>query len=91
MVFSERIEPVTQFIKHREFKLDVCYRFQPYLPDVFVYHNRELHKDAYRLHAATICALIAGTRCQHRWGGPEVNKFKQVSSDGHKMSLAGSG
>ena len=25
------------------------------------------------------------------WGGPVVNNFEQVSSDGHQMSLAGTG
>ena len=32
-------------------------------------------------------------RCQYWWGEhwPQVNKFEQVSSDGHQMSLAGLG
>ena len=34
------------------------------------------------------------TRCQYKWGegvGPQVNKFKHVSSDNHQKSLAGVG
>ena len=29
------------------------------------------------------------TRCQYWQRGPQTNKFEQVSSDGHQMSLAG--
>ena len=36
----------------------------------------------------TVPASVA-TRCQYQWGCPKVNKFEQVSSDGHQMSLAG--
>ena len=33
---------------------------------------------------------MLATTCQYRGGGgPEVNKFEQVSSVGHQMSLAG--
>ena len=31
------------------------------------------------------------TRCQHQWGDPEVNKFEQVSSDGHQVTSRGLG
>ena len=42
-------------------------------------------------HYPTIRASIA-TRCQQWLGkGPKVNKFEQVSSLGHEMSLAGRG
>ena len=38
----------------------------------------------------TTCVLVATTRCQYRWGiGLQVNKFEQVSSDDHQMSVAG--
>ena len=33
----------------------------------------------------TVSALVT-TRCQYRWGCPQVNKFEQVSSNGHQMS-----
>ena len=37
-------------------------------------------------------ALVATTRCQYCWGvGPQVNKFEQISSNDHQMSLAGVG
>ena len=36
----------------------------------------------------TIHALVA-TRCHYWYGGPQVNKFEQVSSDDHQISLAG--
>ena len=39
----------------------------------------------------TVHTLVA-TRCQYQWegrGGPQVNKFEQVSSDGNQMSLVG--
>ena len=39
-------------------------------------------------HLPTVCVLVA-TRCQYQWEGPQVNKFEQVSSDGHQMSLVG--
>ena len=39
-------------------------------------------------HLQTVCALVA-TRSQYFVEGPQVNKFEQVSSDGHQMSLAG--
>ena len=33
---------------------------------------------------------VTTTRCQYQWGvGLQVNKFEQVSSDDHQMSLAG--
>ena len=35
-------------------------------------------------HLPTVCASIV-TRCQHRWGCPQVNKFEQTSSLGHQM------
>ena len=39
----------------------------------------------------TIHASVA-TRFQHQWWGPQVNKFKHVSSCGHRVSLVeGSG
>ena len=41
----------------------------------------------------TVLASVV-TRCQThggRGGGPQVNKFDQVSSGGHQMSLAGGG
>ena len=39
---------------------------------------------------------LATTRYQHWWGGPQVNKFEQVSSDDHQipvgpMSIDGKG
>ena len=38
---------------------------------------------------SAICPLVT-TRCQYELGvDPQVNKFAQVSSDGHQMSLAG--
>ena len=34
--------------------------------------------------------VLITTRCQDQWaGGPQVNKFEQVSSIGYKVSLAG--
>ena len=45
----------------------------------------------------TVRALVANTRYQYcclyvwGWGGPEVNKFEQVSSDDHQMSVEGEG
>ena len=43
----------------------------------------------------TICVSVANTRCQYQRGGggmgPQVNKFEQVSSDDHLMSVAGRG
>ena len=47
-------------------------------------------KHSSRMHTTrltTICASVA-TRCQYCWGCPQVNKFGQVSSDGHQVSLA---
>ena len=41
-------------------------------------------------HLPTVCVLVAA-RCQNQWEGPQVNKFEQVSSDDHQMSLAGTG
>ena len=33
---------------------------------------------------------IVATRCQYQYrGGPQVNKFEQVSIDGRQISLAG--
>ena len=41
-------------------------------------------------HLPTVRASAAS--CQYWWGGgPQVNKFEQVSSDGHQMPLAGAG
>ena len=34
---------------------------------------------------------VATTRCQYQWGvvvGPQANKFEQVSSNDHQMSVA---
>ena len=38
-------------------------------------------------------ASVATTKCQYQWegGGLQVNKFEQVSSDDHQMSVAGVG
>ena len=45
-------------------------------------------KHSVRLHQKKNASIA--TRYQQWWeGGPEVNKFEQVSSDGHQMSLAG--
>ena len=38
----------------------------------------------------TVHVLVATTRCQYQWEwgvGPQVNKFEQVSSDDHQMSV----
>ena len=40
------------------------------------------------VHLQTIHASVATTRC-HTQGGPQVNKFVEVSSVGHQMSVAG--
>ena len=43
-------------------------------------------------HLPTICVSVATTRCQYWWRvGPQLNKFEQVSSDDHQMSVAGEG
>ena len=63
-------------IKHQSIKIE--YKF------------KKTRKHCSRIHTAylpTVCASVA-TRCLYV-GGPQVNKFEQVSSDGHKMSLAG--
>ena len=38
-----------------------------------------------------LCVLVASTRCQYHGGevGPPVDKFEQVSSDDHQMSVVG--
>ena len=33
------------------------------------------------------CFRVHTTRCQYQWEGPQVNKFEQVTSDCHQMSL----
>ena len=44
------------------------------------------------MHTARLLTVRAlATRCQYWWGGPQVNKFEQVSSDGHRMSPAEAG
>ena len=47
------------------------------------------------LRSAVQCSASMTTRCQHQWteweGGPEVNKFELVSSDGHQMQQRGAG
>ena len=48
-------------------------------------------KHSSRIHTTplqTVCASVVTTRCSWR-GGPQMNKFEQVSSDGHQMSQAG--
>ena len=37
----------------------------------------------------TVCFSVATTRCHSQGMGPQVNKFEQVSSVGHQMSVAG--
>ena len=44
-------------------------------------------QDAYHLLANCTCFGVT-TRCQYWWGSPQVNTFKQVSSDGHQISSA---
>ena len=51
--------------------------------------KKAFQQNVYCLLALTVSASTA-TRCQYQWGrGLEVNKFEQVSSDGHQMSLVG--
>ena len=45
--------------------------------------------EAYLAPAPIACAPIATTRCYSGEGGAQMNKFEQVSSDDHQMSLAG--
>ena len=44
-------------------------------------------------HLPTICVSMATTscKCRRKWRGeyPRVNKFEQISSDDHQMSVAG--
>ena len=57
---------------------------------IFVCLQSVTRKHSSRMRTAwlpTICTLA--TRCEYWWGCPQVNKFEQVSSDGHWMSLAG--
>ena len=59
---------------------------------VDVFHTLT-RKHSSRMHSArlpTVGASVA-IRCQYQWtrGGPQANKFEQVSSDDHQMSLAG--
>ena len=46
-------------------------------------HSRSQKKEYRPL--ASIASIA--TRCQQRWGGPQVNKFEQVSSLGFQMSV----
>ena len=42
-------------------------------------------------HLPTVYVPVATTRCRYHLGGglgPQVNKFEQVSSDDHQMSVA---
>ena len=43
-----------------------------------------------RMHTASLPTIhvLVSTTCQYWWGA-EMNKFEEVSSDGHKMPLAG--
>ena len=45
------------------------------------------------IHLPTVHVSVDATRCQYWWGqvGPQVNKFEQVFSDDHQMSVAGGG
>ena len=52
-----------------------------------IVYNKAFPWDAYCSLASTIHASTATTRCCSK-GGPQMNKFKQVSSDDHQMSLA---
>ena len=46
--------------------------------------------DAHRL-LANLCVSMAATKCEYQLGGlgPQVNKFEQVSSDDHQISVVG--
>ena len=45
--------------------------------------------DTVCLEAVRAPVSVASTRCHSRGVGPQMNKFKQVSSDHHQMSLGG--
>ena len=48
-----------------------------------------MHYSMMRTASLPIVHALVDTRCQYQSGGPEVNKFKQVSSDGHHVLLSG--
>ena len=52
-------------------------------------HSSRMHTTS----LPTILFLVATTRCQYWWGGvgPQMNKFEQVCSHDHQMSVVGVG
>ena len=57
------------------------------LTNVFIFTD----KTAFQ-YGCVSSASVTATRCQYQWGeGPQMNKFEQVSSDHHQMSVAGAG
>ena len=79
VAFSERIEPVTRFIMHREFKFDFSHLSATSVRGLRLTQESVLPACGDHM-CFNIChqmsALVG-------WGYPEVNKFESVSSDGH--------
>ena len=55
---------------------------------IYPFNKKAFQQDAYRPHAGCTYSNNNRTSALVRRGGPRVNKFEQVSSLGHLMSLA---
>ena len=84
VAFSERIEPVTRFIMHREFKLDFSHLSATSVRGLRLTQESELPACGDHM-CFNICHQMSALL---GWGCPEVNKFESVSSDDHEMLLA---
>ena len=68
------------------------FRWTPYCYNETISETRQHFGRMRAIRLPTVRVSVATTRCQCcGGGGPQVNKYEQVSSDDHQMSMGGWG